>query len=82
MIKNFFIVRKKSTTNPIKTTSKRAIQKQQKQLAIELVIKLLIKSQVFLKNLKSHKIMKIMMNQKHQKEDTYLQKKDNKLFMN
>ena len=34
---------KKSTTDAIKTASKRAIQKQQKQLVIWLVIKLLIK---------------------------------------
>ena len=33
---------KKSTTDAIKTASKRVIQKQQKQLVIELVIKLQI----------------------------------------
>ena len=34
---------KKSTTDAIKTDSKRAIQKQQKQMVIWLVIKLLMK---------------------------------------
>ena len=34
---------KKSTTDAIKTASKKAIQKQQKQLVIQLVTKLLIK---------------------------------------
>ena len=47
--------------------------------------KLLIKSQVLQKNVKqscAHKIMKIMMNWKHRKKDTYLHKKNNKLLMN
>ena len=65
---------KKSTTDAIKTASKRAIQKTPKR------IKLLIKSQVSLKGLKNHKIMKLMINQKHQKKDTYLQKKNQQVI--
>ena len=53
---------KKSRTNAIKTASKRAIQKQQKQQVISLAIKLLIKWQVSQKNLlKNYQRMK----QKH-----------------
>ena len=69
---------KKSTTDAIK----RAIQKIEEATGDLIGKKLLIKSQVFLKSLKNHKIIKLMMNQKHQKKDTYLQKKDNKLLMN
>ena len=32
--------------------------------------------------LRAHKVMKLKMNQKYQKKDTYHQKKDNKLLMN
>ena len=64
---------KKSITDAIKTASKRAIQKTAEKLLIKYV---------FLKGLKNHNIMKQMMNQKHQKKDTYHQKKDNKSLIN
>ena len=73
---------KKSATDAVKTTSKRAIQKQLKQLEIWLVIKLLIKLQVHKKNhaMKKYSQMKLIM--KYQKRDIFLQKKGNKLLMN
>ena len=69
---------KKSTTDAIKTAWKRGILKTAEATGDLIDNKIADKTQVFLKSLKSHKIM----NQKHQKKDKYLQKKDNKLLMN
>ena len=75
---------KTSTTDAIKTASKTAIQK---TAEATLVIRLLIKQQVFqIKNLQKNYL--IMMKQKKMqkqlliKKDTYHQKKDSKLLMN
>ena len=68
----------KSNTGTIKTASKRAIQRQQKQLVIQLVIKLQIKKQVFQK--KSPKELHSQNEDEIEitKKDIYLLKKDNK----
>ena len=76
---------KKWTTNAIKTASKRAIQKAAEATGDLIGNKIVDKTTNVSKNLQQncdHKIMKIVMNQKHQKKETYLQKKDNKSLMN
>ena len=76
---------KKLTTDAIKIASKRAIQKRAEATGDLIGNKIVDKIISVSKNLQQncdHKIMKLMMNQKHQNKDTYLQKKDNKLLMN
>ena len=74
---------KLSTTDTMKTTSKRTIQKTAEAtgdlIGNKIAHKITIVSK---KSKKPQNIMKLMMNQKYQKKDTYLQKKDNKLLMN
>ena len=76
---------KKSTTDAIKTASKRAIQKTAEATGYLTGKKLLIRLQVFQKHLQGNYIqknchqMKLIM--KYQKADMYLHKKD-KLVMN
>ena len=72
-----------SATYALKTASKRSIQKQQKQLVIWLVIKLLIELQKFQKNHNRiiQKKLEIKMIKKYLKKDIYLQNKDKKLLM-
>ena len=70
-------------TDALKTTSKRVIQKTQKQLVIWLVMKLLIELQ---KSQKVHsriiqKQLQMNMIKKYLKKDIYVQKKDIKLLM-
>ena len=66
---------KNFTKDPIKTASKRAIQKTAEATGNLIGNKITDK---ITSVSKKHKIM----NQKHQKKDPYLQKKDNKLLMN
>ena len=76
---------KKSITNAIKYASKRAIKKTAEATGDLIGNKVADKIASVAKNLHEnfdHKIMKLMMNQKHQKKDTYHQKKDNKLLTN
>ena len=65
MVKNLFIVLQKSTTDVIKTASKRAIQKTAEATGDLMVTKLLIKLQVSRKSsqrtLKNQKMIKLMM---------------------
>ena len=68
----------KKSTDAIKTASKRAIKKTAEATGDLIGNKIADK----IKSPKNHKIIKQMMNQKDQKKDTYLQKKDNKLSMN
>ena len=56
---------KNSTTDAIETDSKRAIERTAEAAGDLFVNKIADKSQVSLKSLKHHKIMKLMMNQKH-----------------
>ena len=71
----------KAATDTIRTASKTAVQKKQKQQGIWLAVKFLIILRVYQKNLqKNCPKMKLIM--KHQKKDKHLQKKDNKLLMN
>ena len=73
---------KQLTTDAIKT-SKRAIQKTAEATGNLIGNKIADQIRMFRQNLLcAHKIMKLIMNQKHQKKGTYLQKKDNKLLMN
>ena len=70
---------KKSTTDVMKNSLKRAIQKIAEAIGDLIVTKLLMKLQAFQqsciqKNLQQNCDQKIM-NQKHQNKDTYLQKK-------
>ena len=74
---------KQSATHGLKTTSKRVIQKQQKQLVIWLVIRLLTE---LLKSQEVHhriiqKQLDMKMLRKYLKEEIYLHKKDRKLLM-
>ena len=75
---------KKLTTDAIKTASKRAIQKTAETtgdlIGNEIADKITSVSKKSKK--KKHKIMKLMVNQEHQKKDAYLQKKYNKSLMN
>ena len=73
---------KKSTTDTTKTALKRAIQKTAAATGDLIGKKMVDKITNVSKESKNNKIMKLIMNQKHQKNDTYLQKKDNKLLMN
>ena len=67
----------------LKLLKKEQFKKQQKQLVIWLVIKLLIKSRGFQKgrNKLIQKQLQMSMIKKYQKKDIYLQKKDKKLLM-
>ena len=76
MVKNFLIVLKKSTTDAIKTASKRAIQKTAEPTGDLIGNKIADKKLVFRKSLM------LIAKWKHQKKDIYLQKKGNKLLMN
>ena len=71
---------KKSTTDAIKTASKRAIQKTAEATGDLIDNKIADKLTNHSENL--HKVMKLIMKWKYQKKDTYLQKKDNKLLRN
>ena len=75
---------KKSTTDALKNSSKRATQKQQKQLLIWLVIKLLMDLGGFQKiyNRVIQRHLKMNMIKKYLKKDMDLQKKSKKLLMN
>ena len=70
---------KNSTTDAIKTASKREIQETSE--ATGDLISNKIADKIRAQRSCAHKIMKLIMNEKHQKKDTYLQKKDNKLLM-
>ena len=70
---------KKCAADPLKTSSKGAIQKKRKQLVISLVIKLLIELRKF-KKIHNKIIQRII--KKYLKKNMYLQKKDKKLLMN
>ena len=78
-----------SATDAMKTASKRAIQKTAEATGDLVGNKIADKiTSVSKKNLQrscaqscTHKIIKLMMNGKHQKKDTYLQIKGNKLLM-
>ena len=72
----------KSATDAIKNASKRTIQKTAEATGDLTDKKIADKITSVSKKSKKPKVMKLMMNQKHQKKDTYLQKKDNKLLMN
>ena len=75
---------KKSTADAIETASKRAIQKTEEAtgdlIGNKIADKITSVSKSLQKNwtLKNYHMTKL----RHQKEDTYLQKKGNKLFMN
>ena len=73
---------KKSTTDAIKTASKRGIQEIAEATGDLIGNKIADKITSVSKKLTHHKIMKKMMNRNYQKKDTFLQKKDNKLLMN
>ena len=75
MVKNFLIVLKKSATDAVKTASKKAIEKTAEATGDLIGNKIADKQQVFQKSLM------LIVKWKHPKEDTYLQKKDNKLLM-
>ena len=83
---------KKSTTDAIKTASKRATQKTAQAtrdlIGNKIADKITSVSKSFKKwgqqscTLNNYKIMKLIMNQKYQKKYTYLHKNDGKLLMN
>ena len=80
---------KKSTMDAIKSASKRAIQKTAKATGdlignkiADKIISVLKKSPTELHSAELHSKELQMTKWKHQKKDTYLQKKDNKLLMN
>ena len=82
MVKNFLIVQK---TNNFcnKNCFKKSKPKKITEATGDLIgNKIADKITSVSKKSRAHKTMKVMMNQKHQKKDTYLQKKDNKLLMN
>ena len=70
----------KSTTDAMKTTSKRAIKKRAEATGDLICNKIDYKITSVSKRSKNNEKKK-KMNQKHQKKDTYLQKKDNKLLI-
>ena len=73
--KNIFDSTKKSWRDAIKTASKRAIQKTAEATGNLIGNKIADKNtSVSKKSKKPQKKMKLMMNQKHQRKDTYLQK--------
>ena len=71
---------KTSTTDAIKSASKRAIQKTTEATGNKIADKITKIPKTLLENY-IHKMMKLMIKQKYQKKDTHLQKKDNKLLM-
>ena len=73
---------KKSAANAIKTASKRAIQKTADATGDLVVIKLLIRLQVYQKNHTMKKCSQMELIMKYRKKDIFLQKKGNKLLMN
>ena len=72
---------KKSKTDALKTSSKRVIQKQQKQLVIWLVIELLLKLEKFQKIHSKIIQRQLRMIKKFLKRNIYLQMKDKKILM-
>ena len=85
MVKTFLIVQKKSTTDAIKNCFKKRNPKIAERTGDSIGNKNADKITSVSKNLQqncAHKIMKQMMNRKHQMKHTYHQKKENKLLMN
>ena len=82
--RNFLIMLSHLKQMHLKLIQKKQFKKQQKQLVILLVIKLLIKSQTFQKihNKIIHRQLQMNMIKKHLKREIYLQKKDKKLLIN
>ena len=73
---------KKSTTDAIETASQRAIQKTSEATG-DLIGNKIADKITSVSNLqRAQKMMMLIVNQKDQKKDTYLLKKDNKLLMN
>ena len=73
---------KKSATDTIKTASKTAIQKTAEATGDLVVIKLLIRLQVYEKNYTMEKYSQMELIMKYQKRDIFIQKKGNKFLMN
>ena len=82
MVKNFSIVLKKSTANAIETASKRVIQKRAEAAGDLIGNKIADKLTSVSTELPQQKMMMLIVKQKCQEKDIYLQKKDNKLLMN